>query len=153
MKDDTPETSPQAEKFDFSTFPEDTLFYERRDRPERRSMFGNKPEDLQGTPHVPKERRARKERRRRIDPTTFEKQYTEDELEFMNAMQHFKVQTCKSFPTHGEVLRVALALGYRKVVHELDDDPDCDEDSSDMAERESCVPADQSMSFSDGPVS
>ena len=62
-----------------------------------------------------KERRARKERRRRIDPTTFEKQYTEDELEFMNAMQRFKVQSCKSFPSHGDVLRVALSLGYRKV--------------------------------------
>jgi hypothetical protein len=63
-----------------------------------------------------KERRERKERRRRIDPTTFEKQYTEDELEFMNAMQRFKVQSCKSFPSHGDVLRVALSLGYRKVV-------------------------------------
>jgi hypothetical protein len=60
------------------------------------------------------ERRAKKERRRRIDPTTFEKQYTDDELEFMNAMQRFKVQSGKSFPSHGDVLRVAHSLGYRQ---------------------------------------
>ena len=59
--------------------------------------------------------RRRKERRRRVDPTTFEKQYTPDELEFMNAMQHFKVQTGQTFPTHGDVLRIARVLGYRRV--------------------------------------
>ena len=41
-------------------------------------------------PAGPEMRQAKKERRRRIDPTTFEKQYTADELEFMNAMQRFK---------------------------------------------------------------
>ena len=51
---------------------------------------------------------------RRIDPTTFEKQYTDDELEFMNAMQRFKERTGKAFPTHGEVIKVAVSLGYRK---------------------------------------
>ncbi len=62
------------------------------------------------------ERRAKKERRRRIDPTTFEKQYTDDELEFMNAMQCFKVQSGKAFPSFGDVLKVAYGLGYRKVI-------------------------------------
>ncbi len=42
-------------------------------------------------------RPAKKERRRRIDPTTFEKQYTDDEIEFMNAMQHFKMQSGRAF--------------------------------------------------------
>src|SRR4051794_33516150 len=151
MKDDTPETSPQAEKFDFSTFPEDTLFYERRDRPERRSMFGNKPEDLQGTPHVPKERRAKKERRRRIDPTTFEKQYTEDELEFMNAMQQFKVQTCKSFPTHGDVLRVALSLGYRKVILAPPGELEPREEGGEAEEMGAIVPIDRGLACPDEP--
>ena len=54
------------------------------------------------------ERRARAERRKRIDPTTFEKQYTEDELEFMNAMQRFKERTGKPFPTYAEVIKVAV---------------------------------------------
>jgi hypothetical protein len=120
MKDDTTETPEGAEKFDYSAFPENTLFHERRG-PDRRSRFPAKPaaDSKAEASHVPKERRARKERRRRIDPTTFEKQYTDDELEFMNAMQQFKVQTCKSFPTFGDVLRVAYSLGYRK----LTDDP------------------------------
>ncbi len=33
----------------------------------------------------------------------------------MNAMQYFKVQTGQTFPTHGQVLAVARALGYRQV--------------------------------------
>jgi hypothetical protein len=118
MIDDTPETSSPAEKFDQSGFPDDTLIYDRRGE-DRRGQGSIRADEGASTPPGPrliKERRARKERRRRIDPTTFEKQYTEDELEFMNAMQQFKVQSCKSFPTHGEVLRVAYSLGYRKIV-------------------------------------
>ena len=70
------------------------------------------------------ERRAKKDRRRRIDPTTFEKQYTPDEMEFMNAMQRFKESSGKSFPSHGDVLRVAVALGYRHVIDEPDPSDD-----------------------------
>jgi hypothetical protein len=117
MIEDTPETKAAAEKFDYSSYPADTLFHERREEADRRQKFGvsAKFED-DGRPQAPRERRAKKERRRRIDPTTFEKQYTDDELEFMNAMQQYKVRMCKSFPTHREVLEVALSLGYRKVV-------------------------------------
>ena len=114
MIDDTTETPEAAEKFNYSEFPQDTLFHERRGG-DRRNRLPAGTEPAGAAPRAPKERRAKKERRRRIDPTTFEKQYTDDELEFMNAMQQFKVQSCRSFPTHGEVLRVALALGYRKV--------------------------------------
>jgi hypothetical protein len=120
MVDDTPETPESAEKFDFSAFPMDTLFHERRHGSDRRSAPRTEPDAVASPrdqrPRVAKERRTRKERRRRIDPTTFEKQYTEDELEFMNAMQKFKVQACQSFPTYGDVLRVASELGYRKAV-------------------------------------
>ncbi len=64
--------------------------------------------------------RARKDRRRRIDPTTFEKQYTPDEMEFMNAMQRFKEASGKSFPTHAEVIRIAIGIGYRLGIDEPD---------------------------------
>ena len=74
------------------------------------------------TPDATRVPRARKDRRRRIDPTTFEKQYTDAEMEFMTAMQNFKMQSGKSFPSHGDVLRVATGLGYRRLV--LDEDPD-----------------------------
>jgi hypothetical protein len=118
MIDDTSETSSSDEKFDQSAFPPDTLFHERRKGPDRRRKGTVRADDASSVPplRIAKEQRVKKERRRRIDPTTFEKQYTEDELEFMNAMQQFKVQSCKSFPTHGEVLRVAYSLGYRKLV-------------------------------------
>jgi hypothetical protein len=116
MLDDTPETAAEAKKFDPSAYPPDTLFHERRGGGgDRRSAGAARPDAESPPPRPVKERRVRKERRRRIDPTTFEKQYTDDELEFMNAMQRFKVQSCKSFPSHGDVLRVAMSLGYRKV--------------------------------------
>ena len=42
----------------------------------------------------------------------------------MNAMQRFKESSGKSFPSHGEVLRVAVALGYRLVIDEPDPSQD-----------------------------
>ena len=124
MIDDTSETSSSGEKFDQAAFPPDTLFHERRGGPDRRRKGTVRADDASSVPppRIAKEQRVKKERRRRIDPTTFEKQYTEDELEFMNAMQQFKVQSCKSFPSHGDVLKVAFSLGYRKVVPGRDSD-------------------------------
>jgi hypothetical protein len=153
MIDDTTETSAAAEKFDESPIPEDILFHDRRGGPDRRDKFGARSDADGLPPRVPKERRARKERRRRIDPTTFEKQYTEDELEFMNAMQQFKVQACKSFPTHGEVLRVAMALGYRKIVPSASvDEQGPAAIGPDPEDPESTVPIDLNMAHSDGPM-
>jgi hypothetical protein len=108
---DTPKTPVETPKFDFSLYPADTLFYDRREGLERREPLPAPP-----VVAIPPERRAKKERRRRIDPTTFEKQYTPDELEFMTAMQQFKVRTGKAFPTYAEVLKVARSLGYSRAV-------------------------------------
>jgi hypothetical protein len=134
MLDDTPETAAEAEKFDSSAFPDDTLFHERRQVKERRGKFTVRSDGPSPPPRPLNERRVRKERRRRIDPTTFEKQYTEDELEFMNAMQQFKVQSCKPFPSHGDVLRVAMALGYRKVGPRVTDAADEEEAANGFAD-------------------
>jgi hypothetical protein len=38
-----------------------------------------------------------------------------EELEFMNAMQSYKIRTGKPFPSYGEVLEVARSLGYVQV--------------------------------------
>src|SRR5262249_46812382 len=122
MTDDD-KTNPDLIPFDFSAYPDNTLFHERRTGRDPRGNGPAPPASTQGpTPNsLPKpERRARVERRKRIDPTTFEKQYTDDELEFMNAMQRFKERTGKAFPTYGEVIKVAVALGYRKP-----EDSDC----------------------------
>jgi hypothetical protein len=55
------------------------------------------------------------ERRRQIDPTTCERDYDTEEIEFMKAIEDYKRDFCRPFPTWSEVLEVAKALGYRKV--------------------------------------
>ncbi len=119
MCHDNEQTPPPPPEFDFSTFPEHTLFHERREGRERRKPVTKNPSPIPEKAKPTGERRAKAERRRRIDPTTFEKQYTDDEMEFMNAVQRFKEQSGKSFPTYREVILVAALLGYRQVV----DDP------------------------------
>jgi hypothetical protein len=118
------ETNPEPPKFNFATYPRNSLFHERRSGRDRRDQRAGQDGDAsRSTAPLPIDRRARTERRRRIDPTTFEKQYTVDELEFMNAMQRFKVQSCTAFPSYAEVLKVAFELGYRKVVSADDPSP------------------------------
>ena len=121
MSENKDKTNPGRPEFDFSRYPFNTLFHERRNGRDRR--------DKDPTPDAPDEptadearpeRRAKKDRRRRIDPTTFDKQYTDDEMEFMNAMQRFKESSGKSFPTYREVIKVVVGLGYRLVVVESD---------------------------------
>ena len=53
-------------------------------------------------------------RRRLIDPTTTEKDYSKAEIEFMQAMQEYKKASGRQFPTWSEVLEVLQTLGYRK---------------------------------------
>ena len=53
-------------------------------------------------------------RRRQIDPTTTERDYSAEELEFMQAMQLYKEWSGRMFPTWSEVLEVLQGLGYSK---------------------------------------
>jgi hypothetical protein len=53
-------------------------------------------------------------RRRYIDPTTCERDYTADEIELMQAIQAYKQSSGRMFPTWSEVLEVIKALGYTK---------------------------------------
>src|SRR5437588_7563207 len=55
------------------------------------------------------------ERRRQVDPTTCEKDYSDEEILFMKAMDQYKRANRRPFPTWSEVLEVLRALGYRKV--------------------------------------
>jgi hypothetical protein len=61
------------------------------------------------------ERRKKVNRRRQIDPTTCERDYTDDEVEFMNAIDDYKRKSGRMFPTCSEVLEVVRGLGYQKV--------------------------------------
>jgi len=61
------------------------------------------------------DRRQKGERRRQVDPTTCEKDYNDEEIIFMKAMDQYKRANRRPFPTWSEVLEVLRALGYRKV--------------------------------------
>jgi hypothetical protein len=54
-------------------------------------------------------------RRRFVDPTTCEREYTKAEMEFMTAMNEYKRRSGRMFPTWSEVLEVLQGLGYEKV--------------------------------------
>ncbi len=60
------------------------------------------------------QRRAKVNRRRQIDPTTCERDYTPEEIEFMSAMDDYKRTSGRMFPTCSEVLEVIKNLGYEK---------------------------------------
>ena len=53
-------------------------------------------------------------RRPKIDPTTCERDYSSAEVEFMQAMQAYKMASGRMFPTWSEVLEVLQSLGYKK---------------------------------------
>jgi len=74
-----------------------------RQSPDRRN--GEKP--------IASERR-KTQRRRQIDPTTCERDYTNDEVEFMHALDQYKRDSGRMFPTCSEILEVVRKLGYSK---------------------------------------
>lgn len=61
------------------------------------------------------QRREKVNRRRQIDPTTCERDYTGEEVEFMHALDRYKRASGRMFPTCSEVLEVIRSLGYAKV--------------------------------------
>ena len=61
------------------------------------------------------ERREKVNRRRQIDPTTCERDYTDEEVEFMHALDQYKRTSGRMFPTCSEILEVIRDLGYEKL--------------------------------------
>lgn len=59
-------------------------------------------------------------RRRLVDPATCERDYSTEELEFMQAMQAYKHSSGRMFPTWSEVLEVLRGLGYEKAAEPCD---------------------------------
>lgn len=73
--------------------------------------------------------RRKVQRRRQIDPTTCERDYTKDEIEFMQALDDYKRASGRMFPTCSEILEVVRKLGYVKlddfeIVEEIDEELD-----------------------------
>jgi hypothetical protein len=58
---------------------------------------------------------VRSSRRRMIDPTTCDRDYATDEIEFMQALDRYKRASGRMFPTCSEVLEVVRSLGYQRV--------------------------------------
>jgi hypothetical protein len=93
-----------------AAFPPDLCVTDRRENDRRKEMIPVAVERRTG-----KTREERGERRHGIDPTTCERDYTSDEVQFMKAMDQYKRNNRRQFPTWSEVLEVLHALGYRKV--------------------------------------
>lgn len=58
---------------------------------------------------------VRRSRRRLVDPATCDRDYGPEELEFMQAIDHYKRTSGRMFPTCSEVLEVVRSLGYQRV--------------------------------------
>jgi len=105
---------------------EKTVEIDRRAKEERRGE-----DRRQDSTPVAEERRQeprrKAPRRRQIDPTTCERDYTNDEIEFMQALDDYKRKNGRMFPTCSEILEVIRDLGYQRP---------CDEDQLDAEEGE-----------------
>jgi hypothetical protein len=85
---------------------------DRRRQDRRQGDRETAPEASAGSPKL--QRREKVNRRRQIDPTTCERDYTDCEVEFMNALDDYKRKSGRMFPTCSEVLEVVRSLGYVK---------------------------------------
>lgn len=76
--------------------------------------------------------RRKVQRRRQIDPTTCERDYSQDEIEFMQALDAYKRANGRMFPTCSEILEVIRDMGYVRL------------SPKELAERKAPASADQS---------
>lgn len=81
-----------------------------------------------------KPERRKKQRRRQIDPTTCERDYNDKEIEFMHALDEYKRNAGRMFPTCSEILEVIRDLGYvqlddeQRSLLQMDEFTDSDEE-------------------------
>lgn len=59
--------------------------------------------------------RRKQQRRRQIDPTTCERDYSDPEIQFMQAIDAYKRSSGRMFPTCSEILEVIKSLGYEQL--------------------------------------
>ena len=83
----------------------------KRENPDRRK----KKTKAEAEACMPAVDRRKVKRRRQIDPTTCEREYSELEIEFMQAMDDYKRASGRMFPTCSEILEVVRKLGYERV--------------------------------------
>lgn len=100
-----------AEKHTADTMTVDRRAENRRIRKDRRVATAPAPAGADG--RIVDRRKV--ERRRQIDPTTCERDYSDPEIAFMRAMDEYKRKSGRQFPTWSEVLEVIHSMGYRQV--------------------------------------
>ena len=98
---------------------------------------------------VVKEPRRKKQRRRHIDPTTCERDYSNPEIEFMRAMDDYKRDAGRMFPTCSEVLEVIRSLGYYQLTEEQAEMLGLEEEVSEQDENSADSMTDESEDFVD----
>ena len=118
------------------TVEENTVTIDRR-RAERRD--GNPDAVDTGVMENP---RRKTQRRRHIDPTTCERDYSDPEIEFMRAMDDYKRDAGRMFPTCSEVLEVIRSLGYVRLSEDQIEALGLDE--ADVEEEKNAIDATQS---------
>jgi len=105
---------PQAEFAE--ELPPDVVTLDRRSGKDRRSGEDRRKQNIPVAVERRKlQRRQKVNRRRQIDPTTCERDYTPEEIEFMTALDCYKRASGRMFPTCSEILEVLKSLGYQKV--------------------------------------
>ena len=109
--------------------PDDEVTIDRR-RGERRQDPEIVADETQSPETPTPERRKKVPRRRQIDPTTCERDYSEDEIEFMHALDEYKRANGRMFPTCSEILEVVRDLGYAKIEKQLASDQQVAESAS-----------------------
>jgi len=95
-----------------------TVSVDRRNPQDRREIEDRRKQDVPVGEERRTTARRKVQRRRQIDPTTCERDYTEVEIEFMHALDAYKRANGRMFPTCSEILEVIRDLGYVKVVQE-----------------------------------
>jgi hypothetical protein len=92
------------------------IMLDRRDKKERRQSADRRKANHPVVAERRKlQRREKVTRRRQIDPTTCEREYSDNEIEFMHALDRYKRSSGRMFPTCSEILEVIRDLGYAKV--------------------------------------
>jgi hypothetical protein len=87
---------------------------DRRKKMDRRLLQDRRQQSVPVAVERRKNERRKVPRRRQIDPTTCERDYTDAEVEFMNALDDYKRRSGRMFPTCSEILEVLRDLGYQK---------------------------------------
>lgn len=94
-------------------------------------------------------------KRKQIDPTTCERDYTADELEFMQALESYKRSSGRKFPTCSEILEVLRSIGYEKTnqpSNHSEQNDDSSESSDSSKSRSSQAPSARTRSADNNPV-